>query len=165
MKARALRRCEVMQAQWNQAMAGAPRFDPNVAAEDFAETAKKAAPPTILVVDDERLVRWCIGETLGEKGYDVQEAGDATTALRKLESVGADVVLLDVYLPDSDNLGVLAAMRRLSPETPIILMTAHGSPALVERARAIGAFTVLDKPFELNNLGPLVECALTTRLE
>jgi DNA-binding NtrC family response regulator len=68
-------------------------------------------------------------------------------------------VILDVYLPDSDNLGVLAAMRRLAPQVPVILMTAHGSPALVERARHLGAFTVLEKPFELSNLVALVECA------
>lgn len=154
-----------MWTQLNQAAADIPRFDPYVAAEDFAETAKKAAPPRVLVVDDERLVRWSVAETLGDQGYEVREAGDAATALREFDSGGADVVLLDVYLPDSDDLGVLAAMRRLSPETPIIVMTAHGSPALVERARALGAFTVLDKPFELNNLGRLVECALTTRLE
>ena len=154
-----------MRTQFEQAACGTARVNPFESAEDFAETAKKDSSPRVLVVDDEPLVRWSVVETLAECGYDVREAGDATTTMRELASDGADVVLLDVYLPDSDNLGVLAAIRRLSPGTPIILMTAHGSPALVERARALGAFTVLDKPFELNNLEPLIECALTTRLE
>ena len=138
---------------------------PSLPAEDFADAAKKPTPLRILVVDDERLVRWSVGETLTDEGYDVREAGDAATALHELATAGADVVLLDVYLPDSDNLGVLAAMRRLSPGTAVILMTAHSSPALIERARRLGAFTVLDKPFELSNLRPLVECASSMRLQ
>jgi two-component system C4-dicarboxylate transport response regulator DctD len=135
--------------------------------KDFAEPAKKAARPRVLVVEDEPLLRWSIVETLVENGFDARGVGDAVSALCELEldSGGADVVLLDVYLPDSDNLGVLAAMRRMSPATPIVLMTAHGSPALVDRARRLGAFTVLDKPFELSNVAPLLECALATRLE
>lgn len=137
----------------------------SLAAEDFADAAKKPTPLRVLVVDDERLVRWSIGETLTDEGYDVREAGDAATALHELATAGADVVLLDVYLPDSDNLGVLAAMRRLSPGAAVILMTAHGSPALIERARRLGAFTVLDKPFELSNLRALIECASTMRLQ
>ena len=56
-------------------------------------------------------------------------------------------------------------MRRLSPGTPILLMTAHSSPALIQRARRLGAFTVLDKPFEIDNLRPLVECALSARIQ
>jgi DNA-binding NtrC family response regulator len=133
--------------------------------KDFAETVEKIARPKVLVVDDERLLRWSIVETLNEQGYDARSVGDAASAIQELDPnwEGADVVLLDVYLPDSDNLGVLAAIRRLAPETPIIVMTAYGSPALVERARRLGAFTVLDKPFELGNLAPLVHCALTTR--
>jgi DNA-binding NtrC family response regulator len=139
--------------------------DTPLGGEDFADTAGKAARPKVLVVDDERLLRWSIVETLTEQGYDARSVGDAASAIRELDPSceGADVVLLDVYLPDSDNLGVLAAMRRLSPQTPIILMTAYGSPALVDRARRLGAFTILDKPFELGNLAPLVHCALTTR--
>ena len=75
----------------------------------------------------------------------------------------ADVVLLDLRLPDSDDLRVLSAMRWLSPATPVILMTAHGSPGLLEQARQFGAFTVLDKPFEMNELARIVDGALDQR--
>ena len=50
-------------------------------------------------------------------------------------------------------------MRRLSPHTPVILMTAHGTPDLAEAARALGAFAVIDKPFDMGELGPLAERA------
>jgi DNA-binding NtrC family response regulator len=65
------------------------------------------------------------------------------------------LVFLDLRLPDSDDLHVLAAMRRLSPRTPVILMTAHGTPELADAARALGAFAVIDKPFDMGDLGPL----------
>jgi DNA-binding NtrC family response regulator len=73
------------------------------------------------------------------------------------------LVFLDLRLPDSDDLHVLADMRRLSPHTPVILMTAHGTPDLAEAARALGAFAVIDKPFDVGDLGPLAEQASRNR--
>jgi DNA-binding NtrC family response regulator len=118
--------------------------------------------PTILVVDDEPLVRWCISETLHDSGYRVTEAGDAASALRALAAPRSptDAVLLDLRLPDSDDLGVLSAMHALSPAMPIILMTAHGSDELFDEARERGAFASLHKPFEMDDLSPLVARAL-----
>src|SRR5580765_5674198 len=55
--------------------------------------------PTVLVVDDEPLVRWSVAETLGDSGYVVTQAGDALQALESVKATGADVVLLDVCLP------------------------------------------------------------------
>ena len=128
-------------------------------------TAKKSAPPRLLVVDDEPLVRWSVAEVLGERGYEVAEAHDAASAMHAFceTTDPTDVVLLDLRLPDSDDLRVLAAMRWLSPATPVILMTAHGSPGLLEQARQLGAFTVLDKPFEMNELAGIVDGALGRR--
>jgi len=117
--------------------------------------------PTVLVVDDEPLVRWSVCETLGESGYAVAQAGDALQALAAVKATGTDVVLLDMRLPDSTDLGVVSVIRRLSPSTKIILMTSYGSDALDREARSRGAFTVLDKPFDMSALPPLVAKALT----
>jgi DNA-binding NtrC family response regulator len=116
--------------------------------------------PTVLVVDDEPLVRWSVSETLGDSGYAVTQAGDALQAFEAVKARGADVVLLDVQLPDSSDLGVVSVMRRLSPATKIILMTSFGSDALTSEARSRGAFSVLDKPFDMSVLPPLVASAL-----
>jgi len=116
--------------------------------------------PTVLVVDDEPLVRWSVCETLGESGYTVAQAGDALQALAKVRATGADVVLLDMRLPDSTDLGLVSLIRRLSPATKIILMTSFGYDALHDEACSRGAFTVLDKPFDVNALPPLVASAL-----
>lgn len=116
--------------------------------------------PNVLVVDDEPLVRWSVAETLGESGYAVSQAGDALQALESVKSKGADVVLLDLRLPDSSDLCVVSLLRRLSPASKIILMTAYGSNGLNEEARSRGAFMVLDKPFDVSVLPTLVANAL-----
>lgn len=116
--------------------------------------------PSVLVVDDEPLVRWSVAETLGDSGYAVSQAGDALQALESMRAKGADVVLLDLRLPDSSDLGVVSLLRRLSPASKIILMTAYGSDTLNEEARSRGAFSVLDKPFDMSVLPTLVAKAL-----
>ena len=133
--------------------------------ENPSATAKNSAPPKLLVVDDESLVRWSVAEVLGERGYEVEEAHDARSAMHAICEMAdrTDVVLLDLRLPDSDDLRLLSAMRWLSPATPVILMTAHGSPELREEARRLGAFAVLDKPFEMNELAGIVDVALGRR--
>jgi DNA-binding NtrC family response regulator len=121
---------------------------------------------TILVVDDEPLVRWSVSETLQESGCRVIEAGDAATALRAMAAptLSADAVLLDLDLPDSRDLGLLSAIHTLAPAIPIILMTAHGSNEIFEEARRRGAFASLHKPFELGDLSPLIDQALAGRV-
>ena len=123
--------------------------------------AEKCQPSPVLVVDDEALMRWSVAETLGEQGWQVTEAVDGVSALDAFPEIAQaqGVVFLDLWLPDSNDLHVLAAMHEQSPGTPVILMTAHGTPDLVDQARALGAFAVIDKPFDLNELIPLVSAA------
>jgi len=130
--------------------------------ERFLIRDPSVTAPNVLVVDDEPLVRWSVAETLEDSGYRVTQAGDALSAFEALNGKGgaADVVLLDLRLPDSSDLGVLSMMRRLSPTTPIILMTAYGSNALRAEARARGAYAVIDKPFDMSALPPLVAAGL-----
>src|SRR5687767_7183600 len=67
---------------------------------------QKKSAPSVLVVDDEALIRWSLAEVLGERGYTVSEAGDARTAVAAIEGAidPFDVVLLDYRLPDSADL-------------------------------------------------------------
>jgi DNA-binding NtrC family response regulator len=148
-----------------QAIGGPAPSEQQVATGNFPRLAKKSARATILVVDDEPLIRWAVAETLAESGYEVRGADDAASAMRAfLPGPRAfDVVFLDLRLPDCDDLGVLSAMRRLSPHTQMILMTAFGSPELFTEARRLGAFAIMDKPFEMDALQPLVERALAAR--
>jgi DNA-binding NtrC family response regulator len=120
--------------------------------------------PTVLVVDDEPLIRWSVTETLADSGYDVTQANDAQAALRVIAVPGTrtDAVLLDLWLPDSQDLSVLSAIRTISPETPVILMTARGTDDVFEEARARGAFMTLHKPFDMAALPPLVAAAVAS---
>jgi len=121
----------------------------------------KNFPPTVLVVDDEALIRWSLTEALGEQGYAVTEAGDARMALAAVMEavVPFDVVLLDFRLPDSADLRLLERMRQLTPTSRVIMVTAHNSPELAQGATALGAYRVISKPFEVDSLAALVKQA------
>jgi two-component system response regulator PilR (NtrC family) len=112
----------------------------------------------VLVVENELLMRWSIAETLGDAGHTVLEAVNGAAAIRALTNAAetVDVVLLDYRLPDSTDLTLLAAIRRLSPGSAVILMTAHATPEVTRGALDLGAYQLMHKPFELHDLEPLV---------
>jgi DNA-binding NtrC family response regulator len=111
----------------------------------------------VLVVDDEPLIRWSIAETLGAAGHQVTEAQDAASALRALaDAPDTDLVLLDFRLPDSNDLGLLAEIRRMAPAVLVIMMTAFGTPDVTAGALKLGALKVLNKPFNMHELERLV---------
>jgi len=118
----------------------------------------------VLVVDDEQLVRWSLAERLRDAGHEVLEAGTAAAALEHAEH-GADLVLLDYRLPDSDGLSVLRKLRELDPDTPVVMLTANTSVETIVEAMKAGAFDYATKPFDLDDLALRVTRALeATRL-
>jgi DNA-binding NtrC family response regulator len=127
---------------------------------------EKKSAPSVLVVDDEALIRWSLAEMLGERGYTVTEAGDGRMAVAAIENAEEpfDVVLLDYRLPDSADLRLLEKVRHLAPTSQVIMITAHNSPELAQGAVALGAYRVISKPFEVESLAALVKQAQTDRL-
>jgi len=120
--------------------------------------------PTILVVDDEPLIRFALNERLTEEGYRVIEADTAASALAR-SADGVDLVLLDYKLPDGDGIEVLKRLRERDPDALVILLTAHISVELAVEAMKQGAYHYANKPFNLDEVAILVEKALeTTRL-
>jgi DNA-binding NtrC family response regulator len=116
---------------------------------------------TVLVVDDEPLIRWAVREGLESAGYAVLEAGSADEALARLAGVDGRiaVALLDVRLPDSNDLALLAQVRRRAPGCQVIVMTAHGTPELLAEAMSAGAFDTISKPFDLVRMVGMVHAA------
>lgn len=123
---------------------------------DFRPRGEKF-PRSILVVDDEPLIRWSVTESLAELGFAVEDAPDAVSALKIVTTSPLPIaaVVLDLRLPDMNDLSLLGTLRQLLPQAQLILMTAFGTPEILADARALGA-DVLLKPFELGELNRLI---------
>jgi DNA-binding NtrC family response regulator len=123
-----------------------------------SDRLRSATGLRILVVDDEPLIRWSLLETLTSCGHAVVEAGDAASAVQAVTAAAVpfDVALLDFRLPDSNDLALMSRLRRLAPATRIILMTAYGTPEILQGAMDLGAYRVITKPFEMSDVAPLV---------
>ena len=119
---------------------------------------------SILVVDDEAGVRSSLLGILGDEGYaaDAVESGEA--ALLALENRRYDLLLLDVWLPNMDGLEVLARVRTLDPELPVIVISGHGSIETAVKAVRMGAQDFVEKPLALEKTLVVVKNALRARL-
>jgi DNA-binding NtrC family response regulator len=122
------------------------------------------AAARVLVVDDEKLIRWSLRQRLEAAGYAVVEAGDGAEALRACADE-IDLVILDFRLPDTDGVALLPKIRALRPDAVVIMLTAHESVASAVEAIKLGAFHYVNKPVNDEELLLLAEQALeTTRL-
>jgi len=119
------------------------------------------AHETILVIDDEALIRRTVGKRLQSAGYDVLEAETGQQALERA-ATGVDLAILDYRLPDIDGLAVLKQLKQLDPDILVILLTAYANVESAVSAMKLGAFHFLNKPFDLEALVALVEQALET---
>src|SRR5436189_1885126 len=116
------------------------------------DKALKNYKERILVVDDEKMIRWSLTEALRGWGFDPVEAATATTALSSFEAETPTAVLLDINLPDGSGLDVLRKMRQREPDAVIIMITAN---VLVDETIAAlrgGAYDFIGKPINLEEL-------------
>ena len=123
------------------------------------------SPARILVVDDEKLLRWAVRDRLAEEGFRVEEAGTGAEALPALRRGDLDLALLDLQLPDTDGIALLREARAADPGLLCVLMTAFASVDSAVQAMKLGAYDYLGKPVDMDDLVLTVERALeTTRL-
>jgi AmiR/NasT family two-component response regulator len=119
------------------------------------------AAKTVVVAEDEVLIRMDLAEMLTEEGYEVVgQAGDGVTAVELAERHRPDLVILDVKMPVLDG---IAAAEQIAGQriAPVVILTAFSQRDLVERARDAGAMAYLVKPFTQADLVPAIEMAVS----
>lgn len=116
---------------------------------------------TVVIAEDEALIRMDLAEMLAEEGYDVVAAvDDGEQAIARTEELRPDLVILDVKMPRLD--GIAAAQRIASQRiAPVVMLTAFSQRDLVESARDAGAMAYLVKPFGKSDLLPAIEMAVS----
>ncbi len=107
---------------------------------------------TILIVDDEATARKFVSEALTDAGYDAIEAGNLKEANKAIDTGAADIILLDVMLPDGSGLSLLDRLAMENPRPPVILITAFGEVDTAVEAMKKGAQDFLQKPLDLERL-------------
>jgi DNA-binding NtrC family response regulator len=117
-------------------------------------------PKVILVVDDEKTIRWSLGEALKEEGYDVVDADNGKTGVEQFKTKSPDLVLLDLRLPGEDGISVLKRIKTIDPTVPVIMMTAYGEVETAVEAMKRGAYDFVLKPFALEKLKVTIKNAL-----
>ena len=117
---------------------------------------------TLLVIDDDPLILQCMRLCLPEPDYHVMTAESAGQAISAFRSGQPDAVLLDIQLPDQSGLALIHEIRELDGRVPVILMTGHGTSETAIAAMSGGAFDYVTKPFEPDEILPVIDAALET---
>ena len=118
------------------------------------------------MVDDEDDVRDSICATLKAHGYQTVSASDGRNALREVERLRPDLVLTDLFMPELDGIELIAILREICPDIPIVAMSTRFKPVTVdyiEIAMKLGAFAGLYKPLDEDRLLDVLDEALTGR--
>ncbi len=114
----------------------------------------------VLIVDDEAAIRRTLKEILQFEKFEVDEAADGLECLVKLKQRSYDVLLLDIKMPKMDGLETLERIQEITPDTPVIMISGHGTIETAVEAVKKGAFDFLSKPPDLNRLLITVRNAL-----
>ena len=120
----------------------------------------------ILVVDDEKDIRQLIGQILSDEGYQVCLASNSETAMDEINSKSPDLIILDIWLKDSnmDGIEILKTVRNNDKNIPIVIISGHGNIEIAVAAVKQGAYDFLEKPFNSDKLIILVKRAIESSL-
>ena len=116
----------------------------------------------ILIVDDEKLIRWSMKQKLESWNYQVVEAETLRDAHTRLQQETPDLVTLDMKLPDGSGIDFLKHIRESHPGTPVIIITAFGVVDVAVQALKLGAYDFIEKPINFEKLQNVIRNALET---
>ena len=123
-----------------------------------------AAKPKVLVVDDQRSMRLTLSGIIEDYGYDVTEVEDGYQAIDAAKQTAFDLVFMDIKMPGIDGVQTFREVKKIRPESVVVMMTGFALEDLVKAALEEGAFSVIYKPFNIDNVISLVQSALKTVL-
>ncbi|MBI5755582.1 MAG: sigma-54-dependent Fis family transcriptional regulator [Nitrospirae bacterium] len=121
--------------------------------------------PSILLTDDDREMRYALSETLSRCGYTIDTASSGDEAVSKFSSKSFDMVISDIRMVHGDGMHVLREIKKHSPDTPIVLITAYGTIDNAVDAMKLGAFDYIIKPFSIESLEEVVKKGIDTALD
>ncbi len=116
----------------------------------------------ILVVDDEKLVRWSLEQNISSEGYKVFTADKGLDGLSLYKEESPDITLLDIHLPDVSGITVLEGIKEINSQALVVMITAFGDIQTAVKTIKLGAYDFVEKPFNLEKLKILVNKALET---
>ena len=115
----------------------------------------------VLVVDDQPGIRRLLLEVFTDEGYEVSVATNGNEALEKVTEVKPAVILMDMKMPGMDGIDALKELKELGLAERVIMMTAYGELELVTKAKELGAFAYVTKPFDIIKLCEMVSNYIT----
>jgi len=115
---------------------------------------------SILIVDDEEIIRMSLGEGLKDMGYKISTAANGTEAEDKVTKVKPVAVFLDMRLSGENGLDILEKIKKAENETEVIIMTAYGDTQSAVKAIKMGAFDYINKPFDLQEIDLIIKKAI-----
>ncbi|GBF75886.1 response regulator [Paenibacillus sp. 598K] len=113
---------------------------------------ERPAKPSIMIVDDQAMIRILLVEVFVSCGLEVYEAGDGEGAIRQFALQPVDLVLMDLKMPEMNGIEALVQLRRLKPDLIAVMISAYGEPEDVETAEQLGVTRFFDKPFDIDEL-------------
>jgi two-component system response regulator AtoC len=121
---------------------------------------------TILLVDDEQLIRWSLRQELSKRGYGVLEAETVALAQTQLQTQDVDLIILDQHLPDGTGIDMLQKLQGAGATMPVVMLTAVDRSDIAVQAMKLGAFDYVTKPVNMDEISIVIEKALeSTRLK
>ncbi|MDA8086254.1 MAG: sigma-54 dependent transcriptional regulator [Nitrospiraceae bacterium] len=120
------------------------------------------AKTKILVIDDEKLLRWSLEQNLSKDGYQVITAEKGLDGLTVFREESPDITLLDIHLPDISGITVLEGLKEINKDAVVIMITAFGDVQTAVKTIKLGAHDFVEKPFNMDKLKIIIQKALET---
>ncbi|BAF61021.1 MAG: response regulator [Pelotomaculum sp.] len=110
----------------------------------------------LLIVDDQAGVRHLLCEAFKGEGYRVELASSGSEAIKKVKTRIPSLILLDIKMPGMNGLETLEELRKIAPDTPVVIMTAYGELDIIAEAKKRGVQHYISKPFDLDDARYLI---------